>query len=70
MLRRLDFRYAILIAPIFAMTNGINVRLQQSFTPPTQNPEKRMSGKADWWKHAVFYEIYPRSFYDSNSDGK
>jgi len=22
-----------------------------------------------WWKHAVFYEIYPRSFQDSNSDG-
>jgi alpha-glucosidase len=23
----------------------------------------------DWWKHAVFYEIYPRSFADSNGDG-
>ena len=22
----------------------------------------------DWWKHAVFYQIYPRSFYDSNND--
>ncbi len=22
-----------------------------------------------WWKHAVFYEIYPRSFADSNDDG-
>jgi alpha-glucosidase len=22
-----------------------------------------------WWKHAVIYEIYPRSFQDSNSDG-
>lgn len=22
-----------------------------------------------WWKHAVFYEIYPRSFQDSNGDG-
>jgi len=22
-----------------------------------------------WWKHAVYYEIYPRSFQDSNSDG-
>ncbi len=22
-----------------------------------------------WWQHAVFYEIYPRSYADSNSDG-
>ena len=23
----------------------------------------------DWWRDAVFYQIYPRSFYDSNNDG-
>src|SRR5579884_10520 len=23
----------------------------------------------DWWRHAVIYEIYPRSFADSNGDG-
>ncbi len=23
----------------------------------------------DWWDHAVFYEIFVRSFYDSNGDG-
>jgi alpha-glucosidase len=23
----------------------------------------------NWWKHAVIYEIYPRSFQDSNGDG-
>ena len=22
-----------------------------------------------WWKKSVFYQIYPRSFYDSNNDG-
>jgi alpha-glucosidase len=26
-------------------------------------------GSDVWWKHAVIYEIYPRSFQDSNGDG-
>ncbi len=26
-------------------------------------------GQPSWWRHAVIYEIYPRSFQDSNGDG-
>ena len=25
--------------------------------------------RPQWWQHAVFYELYPRSFADSNNDG-
>ena len=25
--------------------------------------------REEWWKEAVVYQIYPRSFYDSNNDG-
>jgi alpha-glucosidase len=23
----------------------------------------------DWWRHGIFYQIYPSSFQDSNADG-
>ncbi|MGD0839373.1 MAG: alpha-glucosidase [Polyangia bacterium] len=36
---------------------------------PVAEPEGHPAGPADWWKHAVFYEIYPRSFADSDDDG-
>ncbi len=28
-----------------------------------------MTGDFTWWKHGVIYQIYPRSFYDTNGDG-
>ncbi len=37
-------------------------------TAPTM-PANPTAGHDDWWKQAVVYEIYPRSFADSNNDG-
>jgi alpha-glucosidase len=37
--------------------------------PSTPNPTSSGSSEQDWWKNAVLYEIYPRSFQDSNGDG-
>lgn len=36
------------------------VRMMEKLTPSAQN---------DWWRGAVIYQIYPRSFQDSNADG-
>jgi alpha-glucosidase len=35
---------------------------------PATQPSSSTSAR-DWWKNAVIYEIYPRSFQDSNGDG-
>ncbi len=34
-----------------------------------QPAQKKSSNLENWWKNAVIYEIYPRSFQDSNGDG-
>jgi oligo-1,6-glucosidase len=35
----------------------------------TDAPAKKKGITRTWWKQAVFYQIYPRSFQDSNGDG-
>jgi alpha-glucosidase len=43
-----------------ALSTPTSVELQDAAAP---------SSDPTWWKHAVIYEIYPRSFQDSNGDG-
>ncbi len=36
---------------------------------PLRAQQTNRAAADPWWKHAVIYEIYPRSFQDSNGDG-
>jgi alpha-glucosidase len=37
--------------------------------PKTAGEQSATPSAAPWWKHAVFYELYPRSFADSDNNG-
>ena len=36
---------------------------------PMVVPEAGRTSDPDWWRGAVIYQIYPRSYQDSNGDG-
>src|SRR6187402_1679747 len=40
-----------------------------SAATPVAMPANATAAQDDWWKQAVIYEVYPRSFADSNNDG-
>jgi alpha-glucosidase len=47
-----------------SMLLSVSIPLASLSQKSHQNPSA-----APWWRHAVFYEIYPRSFQDTNGDG-
>lgn len=55
-----------------AYSAAIGAQQIPAATQPTAAELKRAATPTDsttWWKHALVYEIYPRSFQDSNGDG-
>jgi alpha-glucosidase len=54
----------------YASTTSLVVMLMAGLCPaPTWAARAGEPGGDAWWRHAVVYEIYPRSFQDSNGDG-
>lgn len=47
-----------------ALTSG-----GQPLTVRTPSGTTAQTSQKDWWKNAVIYEVYPRSFQDTNGDG-
>jgi len=58
-----------LITSLLACVSVLPLSAQDT-TPAISSPQQVSQNSSDpWWKHAVIYEIYPRSFQDSNGDG-
>lgn len=55
-------RQTFLLLPAILSLLLLVLSCQRSSGPVPDEPHP-------WWQHAVFYEIYPRSFADSNNDG-
>lgn len=56
-MRRTAINLVVLAGIILGLADAVG---QTSAKPAKLDP---------WWKHALIYEIYPRSFQDSNGDG-
>lgn len=60
---------ALTLALSLGSATGYDSAMARKTTPLLINAQGHGKQKDPWWKHAVFYEIYPRSFQDSDGNG-
>ena len=66
-MKRIPLLSALIVGIVFALSNGSAAHGQ---TADAKSAAHGMAGSEEnWWRNAVIYEIYPRSFQDSNGDG-
>ena len=59
--------FIIFLLFIFAL---VSCAADNSTSPETEDiPDIQQQGETFWWNETVFYEIFVRSFYDSDGDG-
>ena len=59
---------SLLLCLVLSTTPPLAAQAAKSQAKPSHSTAVDAEGH-QWWQHAVFYEIYPRSFADSNNDG-
>jgi len=67
-----NHKKTILAATSAALILAASALVAVGQNPPAKAPPPNTSATdamQNWWKNAVLYEIYPRSFQDSNGDG-
>ena len=58
-----------LLLSVLVFAQILTARAQQPAGSTGQAEASQIEASRAWWDNAVIYEIYPRSFQDSNGDG-